>query len=242
MFGDYEFPNKTFEIDGLPLDNGISEVRIARKHGGIVQAGFLRARSFKVKGIIHNATEASSLTELNSLQSNLLAGEDEFKHRSDRYINCRTRRILPKNVKGSDKALINISIDFLAEDPFFYSDGASYSDVNDVALGTTSFNINSGGNVFAEPKMFIYASGGTITDGISLTNLSNNNQQMQWHGIVANGSTVEFDSALLEVDNDGADGITYFEGDFITLVAGSNTLQFAGDACRITVDHKYRWY
>ena len=74
--------------------------------------------------------------------------------------------------KGTDKAVMNIDMEFIAANPFAYSAAASYSTA-EAASGTThNFDIYSGGNVFAEPKIYICATGGTITDAAQLKNIT----------------------------------------------------------------------
>jgi hypothetical protein len=239
-FGDYEFPNQTFEIEGLPLENDVRDNPIPRMHGGVVLTPFLSSRRFRISGIIHNASAADSLTQLLAMQSALLAGEDKFKYSGDRYINCYVSTIDPQFEKGTDKAVINVDIDLLAQNPFLYSDGASYLDGFTMTGITESFSVASDGNAFSEPIIHFYASGGTISDGISLEN-TDTGASMRWRGIVPAGQTLSVDSDTLEVMLGSTDGISNFEGEFLTLVPPTSNFQFSGSACRIIVEHKYRW-
>ena len=241
QFGSYTFPNQTFELQELPLDNDIREEKIPRKHGAIVSSPFIKTRRIKIKGFIHNDVVETSHTQLMEMQEGLLAGEEQFKYRSDRYINCYLRKINPKPQEGTDKAVIEISIDLVAQVPFFYSDTA-YSIAKDITGTTHVFDVSSGGNVFSEPVISICATGGTIDDDIQLENITNANQLFKFRGIVANGETLEIDSSDLTVENNALDGISNFEGDFITLLAGSNEFQYVGADARVTVDYRYRWY
>ncbi|MFA5089797.1 MAG: hypothetical protein WC510_02030 [Candidatus Omnitrophota bacterium] len=44
LFGDYTFPNQTFEVEGCPLDNGINEDSVPRRHGAVIQTAYLKSR------------------------------------------------------------------------------------------------------------------------------------------------------------------------------------------------------
>ena len=240
MFGSYTFPNKTFEIVNLPLENNIKEESIPRKHGTIMRDPFLKSRKIKIEGIIHNSTEASSLTELMALQAALLAGEDKFYHRSDRYIDCYLKKFTPDFIKGTDKSIISVKVELLAQVPFFIAAGASVSDVSNATGSTLSFNINNNGNAFSEPIIYICATGGTINDEIQLKNVTKDDI-FNFRGILNNGLTLQIDTKDYEVLNNGVDGISDYEGDFLTVVAGSNNFQFVGMTCRITIEHRDRY-
>ena len=75
-FGDYTFPNQTFESEDIISSNSIKEENIVRQHGAVIQTPFLSAKRFKIKGIIHNTTQALSSSELDDLQQNLLADKN----------------------------------------------------------------------------------------------------------------------------------------------------------------------
>lgn len=242
LFGDYTFPNQTFEVQGFPIKNAIKENAVPRAHGSIIPTPFLKSRSFRIRGFIHNASNEDSLTQLLAMQRALLAGEKEFYSRGDRYIKARADEVEASPAKGTDGAVLECDIRMIASVPFFYSAGASYSAGFTVTGTTYNFDVYSGGNVFAEPVIYFYASGGTITDNIKLTNTSNGNELLRYRGTLPAGATLKVDADTLEVLVNGADGLSNFEGDFLSLVAGTSTFQYVGGDCRLTVEHKYRWY
>lgn len=240
MFGSYEFPNQTFEIEGLPIENGVIVNEIPRKHGGIILTPFLKGRKIKISGKIHNDAAETSHAQLLALQTALLAGEGDFYYREDRCIKCFTKSIKPDFIRGTDKAVMDVDIDLWAEQPFLYSAGASYSD-DTAASGTTyPFDVFSGGGVFAEPIITIVPDGATISDDIQLENQTTGDL-MRYRGDVGPGHTLVINTETLEVTMDGVDGISNFEGDFIRLAAGTNSFQYVGGNCDINIKHKYRW-
>lgn len=241
-FGDYTFPNQTFEVEGFPVNNNIKEGAISRKHGPVIQTPFLRSRKFKIRGIIHNSTKASSLAELDTMQQNLLASESFFRDRADREIKAYASRFRANQEEGSDKAIINVEIDLVAQNPFFLAVGASIIESIVIPDGTTTFNIDNLGNVFAEPKIYGFASGGTINDDFTLTNTSNANQQARFRGDIVDGATMVMDTGELTVLNDTVDGLSDFEGDFLDLVLGSNIFSYDGSTITLTIEHRRRWF
>lgn len=241
MFGDYEFPNQTFVLEGLNLENNIIEENITRRHGSNIQYSYLKSRKLQVSGTIHNTTEDASLTELLAMQKSLLAGEDKLYYRSDRYINCYAQKIIPDIIKGGNNALLDVNINFIAQNPFAYSAGASYSFIENHTGGTNTFAATYDGNVFSEPIISVCPMGSTISS-IELWNLTNNNQSFKFTGTMGQGLTVKFDTDLYTVLNDGVDGITYFNGEFLTIIPGINQFQVSGLSCIIEIEYKNRWY
>lgn len=242
QFGTYTFPNISFEILNLPNNNRIDEDDIVQKHGTVIQTPYLDSRKFKIKGALFNDLTEDTHTDLLNLQNALFTSQRGLKYRSDRYINCYAKSISPEFVKGTDQKVIDVEIDMIAENPFHYSDGVSLSVVQNLNGGTTTFNVNNLGNAFSEPRILICATGGTINDAISVTNLSDSSRQERFRGIVNSGLTLDMNSERFDVLNNLVDALTLFEGNFVNLVAGSNMIQYVGATCRMTVEYKYRWF
>ncbi len=241
-FGDYTFPNQTFEVDGFPNINNTKEENIVRHHGSVIQTPFIKSKRFRIKGIIHNSAKATSLSQLDDMQQNLLVDKNFFRDRDGREIEAYVKRLTPRQELGSDKAIINVTIDMIAPIPFFTATGASTETAFSLADGVCIFDLGVGGNVFNEPKIYIHASGGTINDDFQLINITNDNQLFKFRGVIADGQTVILDSKELTVLNNGVDGISDFEGDFISLLASTNQFLFSGATCLLTFERKNRWY
>ncbi len=240
-FGDYTFPNQTFEVEGFPTINNTKEENIVRQHGAEIQTPFLKAKKFKIRGIIHNSSKTTSLSDLDDMQKNLLADKNFFRDRSDREIEAFARKVTPSQELGSDKAIINVEIDMIAPSPFFQATGASIETAFSL-VGTSIFDLVVGGNTFNEPKIHIFANGGTINDDFQLTNVTNNNQSFKFRGIILDGQTVVLDSKELTVFNNAVDGISDFEGEFINLLAATNQFSYSGATCLLTFERKNRWF
>lgn len=242
LFGDYTFPNQTFEVQDRSIDNDIQEGNIPRQHGSVIQMPYLKSRTLKITGMIHSSTVEASHTALLAMQKALLAGEGNFQYRSDRYIKCYTKKFSPAPKEGTDNSVMEVTIQMVAQNPFFYSAGISISDVQTPVKGTTlAFSINNQGDVFSEPIFKICATSGAFNDDALIINLTNN-KSLRFRGTIASGMTIEIDAEKLTVKNNGVDGISNFEGDFITLDAGTNLFQYVGATCRFETEYKKRWY
>ncbi len=240
-FGDYTFPNQTFEVEDFPTFNNTVEEKIVRQHGAEIQTPFLKAKKFKIVGKIHNSSKVTSLAELDDMQKNLLVDKNFFRDRSDREIEAFAKKITPSQDLGSDKALINVKIDMVAPSPFFQATGASI-ETSFSLVGTSVFNLPVGGNAFNEPKIHIFANGGTINDDFELTNVTDGNKSFKFRGVILDGQTVVLDSKELTVLNNGVDGISDFEGEFINLLAATNQFSYSGATCLLTFERKNRWF
>lgn len=240
LFGNYSFPNKTFEVEEAPLDVNLKEELVIRRHGSTVQFPYLRARKFKIKGFVHNSDVDSTRNELSAMQQNLYANENAFSFLSGRYIDCYTKSFKSKYIRGTDGRVAEIEIQMVAQKPFFYA-GTTATQVEALTDGCT-FELVTEGNALSEPVFEFLADGGAITDGISVTNITNNNMHFRWRGEVANGNTLRIDVESFEILNNGTNGITYFSGYFITALAKTNLFHFDGESCQLTISRKDRWY
>jgi len=91
--------------------------------------------------------------------------------------------------------------------------------------------VNNPGNAPTRVKVQISNSGSSIQDDCKLENQTTG-ETMQYRGTVAAGQDLivnnRMDSQDLAVTNNGIDDIKNFEGDFITLNPGNNTIVFTG--------------
>jgi phage-related protein len=241
-FGTYSFPNQTFEVERYTTQSEVSSDRIPRAHGSKVQAPYLKERKIQVSGKLHNSTQAATETQFIAMQQALLFQvEKSFQMSSSKYINCYCEKIDPRPAQGTDRAVLEVDINLVAANPFFYSTGASYSFSGVVPAGVSNFSIDNNGTVFSEPIFNFYAATMTITDGVSVANLTNG-KGMRYRGVVSRGTTLKINCETFEVLNNGVDGMSWFEGDFLTLEPGTNSLRAVGLTYTLGVDYKYRWF
>lgn len=242
QFGNYTFPNQSFIVESFPLEKNITENTVPRTDGTTIPRAYIKGRTFNITGRLYQDDPDGGLTDLLAMQSALFAGENKFYYRSDRYINAQVKTCTPKYPAGTNYNMMEVDIEMEAADPFFYSAGASISNVISAVGQTFSFNINNLGNVFSEPKIYIVPSGATMSDNMRLINNSDNGSYFRYRGIVGIGQTILLDSTQFDFIVNGVDGLSNFEGDFVSLVAGSNSFVYAGQTATITVEHKNRWY
>jgi len=127
------------------------------------------------------------------------------------------------------------SLQFTAPEPFERYI-ARLRNKEDVIATPQSFNLEVIGNMETLPIIWFLPDGTTLSS-ITLENLTTG-QLLSYNDDVVVGGTLKIDTDILEVLNDGVDGLSYLSGDFLKLVPGTNFLKFTGTTpCTIRLDH-----
>ena len=140
------------------------------------------------------------------------------------------------------------SATFIASYPYWLAaTGSSTTKVigTDVASGE-GFTIANAGNAPARVKVEITAPAGGISDDIQIDN-NTTSESMKYRGDLAASKVLEIDNRYdtddFEVLNDGEDDTANFEGDFITLNPGNNTIVFTGTTgSSVKITHRPTYY
>lgn len=240
-FGSYTFPNQTFEVESETLDMNIKEQNLIQYHGSFIETPFLKSKKFKIKGYLHNTDEATTEQQLYAMNAALFDAEAFFQHRDDKKIKCFAKKCDGKYLEGLNKSVLEMDIELVSQSPFYISTGASTSQIEACAGITTEFYVNNEGNADTDPRIYIHASGETISDNIKITNIESG-KYSQFRGEIPYGLTLEFNSEDLEVWNNSIDGLSYFEGNFLSFQPGNNLIQVVGATCTVTIEYKKKWY
>ena len=136
---------------------------------------------------------------------------------------------------------------FISHYPFWLSE-TEYTDDRDPTSGV-GYTINNAGNAPTRVKVAIKAPAGGISDNIQVENTTRG-ELCKYRGDVAATKILEidnrYDSDDFEVLNDGSDDHANFEGDFINLSAGDNTIEYTGDVGvgedTVTLTWRAAWY
>jgi len=116
----------------------------------------------------------------------------------------------------------------LAHDPLWLGTETSDSRTPSTGVGYT---LNNSGNANARVKIVITAPGGDITDDMQIENTTVG-LLCKYRGTVTATKDLEIDNRYdtddFEVKNDGTLDMANFEGDFIYLQPGNNTIELTG--------------
>lgn len=119
---------------------------------------------------------------------------------------------------------------FTAHYPYWLAESASTD--SRTPTSDVTYNLTNNGNAPARVKVRVTNNdGGAIVNDIAITNTTNGDN-FRFTGTLADTKILEVDNRYdtddFEVLNDGSDGHTNFEGDFITLDPGVNAVKFTG--------------
>lgn len=206
---------------------------IPKTDGAVAETGRRSHIVISVSGDVAGADYDTLRTNIDALKAALQNGSQKFTMDDDRYIMAQLQDF--DYSYHVARTLAKWSAKFIAHYPFWLAESASESDKTegvDITSGV-GYTVNNPGNAPARVKVEFTAPGGGISDDIQLENTTLG-QLLKYRGDVAAADVVEidnrYDSDEFQVLNDGSDDIANFEGDFITLAPGDNTIEFTGAA------------
>ena len=215
-----------------------------RKHGSFVPPiAFLGTRTIRVNCRAVGASEAALKSFLNDLSYKLYRkGRDKLVLRDDsRYLNA-IKTAMRLGYKAGEAPAVQalFSIEFLCDDPFWYSTIESSIATQSIVASPTTFVITHNGPVETPPRIEIKAVGANRTD----VKLSNTTVGLfvRYAGTIVAGQTLVIDCAKKTVANAGVNGLNDFTGTFFNLEPGAQNLTFEGaQPCDVTVYWTERW-
>ena len=249
QFATYTFPNQTFQIDDhrLDIDTPIEDIR--RYDGGVIQAGYLRPKKWRINGKIYGTDVGSVHNELNTLKRSLhnKGLGASFFYRSDRYAYA---QLAPGGIsavpeKGLYEYLYNVDI-LLVSDPFVESITRS-SESGSRSNSSEIDQVTVGGNFPTYPVFNFMAGTHNFNSAIRVDNLANS-FFFQFSGGLMAGQTLIVDCVagcvLLQVGLTMIDALSYFGGnlDFILEPDGTNDVLINAATLSYTINFKNRWY
>jgi len=219
----------------------IATYPIPTQDGAIAEEATLGAKTITIEGDIAGTSHDNLRTNLDTLRAGL-AGLHKLTTDTERYINAQF-----KDFSYSYEHLgimAKWSASFVAHYPFWLAETTDPD--TRVPVSGVGYVLNNAGNALARVKITITAPGGDIVDNIKIENTSTN-RSLQYRGTVEEYTDLEIDNRYdtddFEVLNDGVDDFANFEGDFITLQPGDNTIVYTGTANAIVqIDWRDTYY
>lgn len=221
----------TYLVDDIKADanNVINVHKIPGAQGSIVDEGERESLSFKLSGSITASDYDALRTAFDNLKAILYDGIKKFTLDDDRYIMAQLENF-SYNYKKL-RTLITWDATFVAHYPFWLNETETVSD--ETPTSGVGYVITNNGNARARCKIEVTAPAGGISDACKIENQTNG-ESLQYRGDVAAGKVLEIDGQYdtddQEVLNDGVEAIVDYEGDFIELEPGENTIIFTGPA------------
>lgn len=234
----YNFPD-SFEMESQTDENNINVINTAYSAGGRgIADRFIRPKSIVLSGNIQADTAAGFETaKRNFIQACLKGGDLRFTGDTvSRYLEVVYAGFdwgKPEGVSGSYQ-YIDVTVTFSAEKSV-WKDDTETDDDNTVA-GNDSFTISTTGTDYIlKPVITIEADQAVDVPGVKITNTTDSGLSFTYNdSLFASGDTVIIDCAKGTVTRNNNNTIEYFDGAFIRLQPGSNSIEYEGAACTIT--------
>ncbi|MEI8350098.1 MAG: hypothetical protein WCI77_08080 [Candidatus Omnitrophota bacterium] len=242
-FGSLTFSN-TIVISDIDIkdDLQVSLTAIPNSCGSVAELAKRKYLTISVEGSVSGSDVDDLRANIDTLKAALYNGLQKFTKDDDRYIYAQLKNF-NKTYKSAQKLAL-FTATFIAHFPFWLSE-TEHEDDRTPTSGV-GYTLNNAGNAKPRVKIEITAPAGGISDNIKIENTTNG-QSFQYRGDLAVGEVLEVDNRYdtddFEVLNDSTDDTVNFEGDFIELEPGNNTIVFTGTAgATVKITHRDCWY
>lgn len=220
----------------------INTHKIPKTDGSLAETGRRDFITISIEGTIANTDYDALRTSLDALKAAFQNGLQQFTLDDDRYITAQLSSFDKRYVRM--RTLIEFKASFIAHFPFWLA--LVETDDSRTPVSGVGYVITNNGNAPARCKITITALSSPIVDNIQIQNLTNG-KSFQYRGTLLGYQSLVADNRYstddFAVTNNSVDDTQNYEGDFITLEAGANTIVFTG-AVGAVVDIKYKdcWY
>lgn len=216
---------------------------LPHQDGAIAETAKLGPKTITVSGDIVGSSYDTLRGYLDSLSAALADGLQKFTLDDERYIMAQMRDFSYSYDHVTRRATWTAS--FTAHFPFWLSETLK-SDVRAPTSGV-GYTVANAGNAPTRVKAKVTApAGGPIINMCQLENTTRS-ELCKFTGTIAAAKILEIDNRVdtddFEVLNDSVDAHTSFEGDFLNLSSGNNTIEYTGTAgATIGVYWRDAWY
>jgi len=225
------------EANQVILQQRLGEVEVPRRHGVYIQATpFLSARQITLRGSIGDQV-AVLRAQIDELARSLLAdGRGKLKEWDSRYVWATARSFSSSYREGSGMMLADFSVDFLCDDPYWYSiNTTTYngsipaaSNLNLAVSNTDNSGHSPLSTTASTPAIFTITAG---VDGMQSCSITIAGKTFSWskNPGITNGQTVVVDMGLKDVKVNGVSDLTGLgsAAQFFDIPSGNGTIVFS---------------
>jgi len=232
--------NDTFRLGSFSWKKRSKTAEAAFSHGGRDMAdGMLRVRVLQIEGIVQGVNQAAYEAAYFELTSWLYKEDLQLSYGVSNYIKVkRISNFKHSFVEGGFLRIAKVAFTCVCEDPFWY-DAALTSDTQTVTSSPWVFVLANDGSAETYPIFTITAIANN-TD-MTLANATDDNRKLRYQdtGFYI-GSVVVIDCHEGTVTRDGTNLISAFDGSFLPLLKGSNSLEYTGADVTILTEYRER--
>uniref|UniRef100_A0A6H1ZEP2 Putative tail protein n=1 Tax=viral metagenome TaxID=1070528 RepID=A0A6H1ZEP2_9ZZZZ len=204
----------------------IKTTPIPATDGATVEITKIGPKTITISGDIAGTSYDDLRTNIDALHAGLLNGLQKLTKDNERYIYCQLRDFSYSYDHLTIRA--TWTANFVAHFPFWLAETAT-TDSRAPTSGV-GYAITNNGNAPTRVKVEITANA-EIADALKMENTTKG-QTFQFRGTVAAAKVLEVDNRYdtddFEVLNDSVNAHVDYEGDFLELNAGSNTMKYTG--------------
>ncbi len=216
--------------------------KIPQTHGSIAAEAYIESLDLSFPFTVKGSSYANLRTNVDSLKAAFLSGIQKFTKDDDRYVKAQLNEFDCTFKSLSSFASGRAS--FIAHYPFWLSE-TLHKDERTPTSGV-GYTLVNAGNVATRCRVSVMAPAAGITDNCQIENQTAG-RTTRYRGNVAAADILEIDNRVdsddFEVLNDGVADMANFEGDFVVLLPGNNTIVFTGTADSvITFEWRDCWY
>lgn len=209
--------------------------------GAIAETAKIGPKTITISGDIAGTSYDNLRTNLDALHAGLLNGLQKLTKDDERYIHAQL-----KDFSYGFEHLTRLATwtaTFIAHYPFWLAETAT-TDSRTPTSGT-GYTIANAGNAPTRVKIEITAAS-TTANNCQMENTTLG-QLCKYVGTIAASKKLEIDNRYdtddTQVLNDGTSDMKNFEGDFITLNPGNNTIEYTGVAGpTVVLTYRNAWY
>ena len=215
---------------------------IPKADGSIAEEGKIVSVTIAVSGDIAGSDYDNLRSNLDTLRAGLQDGFQKFTTDDDRYMMAQLRNF--SYTYKTLRTLATWKATFIAHYPFWLAEAETTDDRTPTS--GVGYTINNSGNADCKVKIEVTAPAGGIADACQIENTTRG-ELCKYRGTIAAAKVLEIDNRYdtddFEVKNDGDDDFANFEGDFINLSPGNNTIEFTGTASSdVKLYYRPAWY
>jgi hypothetical protein len=231
-----------FRLVGLPSDYRFKAEDRAFSHGSIsVGDNRAKTRMLEIEGYIEESSEAGFWTAYNSLMAQFRGLEGcRLYLDTSRYLEVAAlNKASHEFYSGFSFKKASFKVTLCCTDPVIHSASES-SLAETVSASPDTFAVSNSGGVEVFPVITVTA----IADctNITLENLSDGGRKFQYQdpNMVA-GAVLTIDGKAGTVYRGTSNVLNFYDGAFLRLLAGSNSLKYAGGNCTIGLTWRNGW-
>lgn len=200
----------------------------------------LDSRRIRIRSIIVGADAAAYQAAWDAFMKAMAKPNQTFAYKTGRYIKVDSIDVRSHSfIIGDLKA--KAEIELFCGDPFWYDDDLTTESTWTVTSSPDTETFTNSGNIEVFPIIEITANADLGT-GIELENQTDDNALFTYiDSNFTSGKKLTIDCSNGTVELDGVNTIRFFAGEFLRLLAGTNTLEYTGGDCSIVIKHRDRW-